>query len=80
MAERIGTRELAAATVSVYFHVVSEDDIVTGGNISESQILNQIIPALDSDFSEKRVSFTLAEITRTVNSNWFNNDGPSSSL
>ncbi|OCB92035.1 Metalloprotease [Sanghuangporus baumii] len=83
MAERVGTRELAAraATVSVYFHAVSEDDTVAGGNIPESQILDQI-PVLnfDFDFSATGVSFTLAEITRTVNSNWFNNAGPRSSL
>ncbi|KAL5524401.1 hypothetical protein ACEPAF_9541 [Sanghuangporus sanghuang] len=53
MAERVGTRELAAraATVPVYFHAVSEDDTVAGGNIPESQILDQIF-VLNSDFSE----------------------------
>ncbi|KAL5489717.1 hypothetical protein ACEPAI_4549 [Sanghuangporus weigelae] len=81
MAERAGMRELAAhaATISVYFHVVSEDDTVAGGNVSESQILDQI-SVLNSDFGETGVSFTLTEIGRTVNINWFTNAGPSSSL
>ncbi|KAL5532535.1 hypothetical protein ACEPAF_4309 [Sanghuangporus sanghuang] len=69
-AERVGTRELAAraATVSVDFHAVSEDDPVAGGNIPESQILDQI-SVLNSNFRETEISFMLDEITRTVNGN-----------
>ncbi|KAL5489726.1 hypothetical protein ACEPAI_4558 [Sanghuangporus weigelae] len=52
MAERVGTRELAAraTTASVYSHVVAADDTAAGGNVPESQILDQI-SVLNSDFT-----------------------------
>ncbi|KAL5532533.1 hypothetical protein ACEPAF_4307 [Sanghuangporus sanghuang] len=68
----------AAATISVYFHVISEDSTEAGGNVPDSQIQEQI-DVLNADYADSGLSFTLAATTRTVNSDWFNNAGPDSS-
>ncbi|TFY76396.1 hypothetical protein EWM64_g7617 [Hericium alpestre] len=69
----------AAANVEVYFHVISEDTTQAGGNLPDSLISAQI-DALNDGYSGSGLTFTLAGTTRTVNSNWFNNVGPDSSL
>ena len=46
---------------------------------SDSQIANQI-SVLNDDYAGSGLTFTLAGTTRTVNSQWFNTVGPSSSL
>lgn len=53
----------------------------TGGScaLSDSQLTAQI-NVLNQDYSGSGLSFTLAGTTRTVNANWFNTVGPSSSL
>ncbi|KAL5489715.1 hypothetical protein ACEPAI_4547 [Sanghuangporus weigelae] len=68
----------AAATISVYFHVISESSTEAGGNVPDSQIQEQIA-VLNADYADSGLSFTLAATTRTVNSDWFNNAGPESS-
>ncbi|KAF8310450.1 Metalloprotease [Clavulina sp. PMI_390] len=68
----------AAAAVSVYFHVISKDSTAAGGNIPDSQITSQI-SVLNSEYSGSGFTFTLAATDRTVNADWFNNAGPSSS-
>ncbi|TCD67923.1 hypothetical protein EIP91_011787 [Steccherinum ochraceum] len=68
-----------AATVSVYFHVISKDSTVAGGNIPDSQIQDQI-SVLNTDYAGSGLTFTLAGTTRTTNSQWFNQVGPDSSL
>ncbi|KAI0093402.1 Metalloprotease [Irpex rosettiformis] len=69
----------ASATIPVYFHVVSMDSTISGGNVPDSQIASQI-SVLNQDYSGSGLTFTLAGTTRTVNSQWFNQVGPSSSL
>ncbi|KAI0080666.1 zincin [Panus rudis PR-1116 ss-1] len=69
----------AAATIPVYFHVVSKDSTVNGGNVPDSQITSQI-NVLNQDYAGSGLTFTLAGTTRTVNAQWFNSVGPSSSL
>ncbi|KAI0363559.1 metalloprotease [Pilatotrama ljubarskyi] len=69
----------AAATVSVYFHVISKDSTAAGGNIPDSMIADQI-SVLNEDYASSGLSFVLAGTTRTVNSQWFNQVGPDSSL
>lgn len=46
---------------------------------SDSQIANQIT-VLNQDYSGSGLTFSLAGTTRTVNSQWFNQVGPDSSL
>ncbi|KAI0796517.1 metalloprotease [Abortiporus biennis] len=70
---------VAAATVPVYFHVISKDSTTAGGNIPDSQIASQI-STLNTDYAGSGLTFTLAGTTRTVNSQWFNQVGPDSSL
>ncbi|KAJ7621850.1 metalloprotease [Mycena rosella] len=61
----------------VYFHVVSQDSTPNGGNVPDSQIASQIT-TLNNDYAGN-ITWVLAGTTRTVNSDWFNNAGPSSS-
>ncbi|THH01883.1 hypothetical protein EW026_g915 [Hermanssonia centrifuga] len=77
--ESFSTDAAAAATVSVYFHVISKDSTTAGGNVPDSQLAAQIT-TLNQDYSGSGLTFTLAGTTRTVNSQWFNQVGPDSSL
>ncbi|RDB23274.1 hypothetical protein Hypma_009657 [Hypsizygus marmoreus] len=70
---------VAAATIKVYFHVVSKDTTAAGGYVSATQIQAQI-DVLNEDYSSTGLSFVLAGTTRTINSNWFVNVGPSKAL
>jgi hypothetical protein len=75
---KVPLRTDAATTISVYFHVVAKDKTLAGGNVPDTQIASQI-KVLNHDYASSGVSWTLAGTTRTVNANWFNNAGPSSS-
>ncbi|KAI0761713.1 metalloprotease [Irpex lacteus] len=69
----------ASSTIPVYFHVISKDSTTAGGNVPDSQLANQIT-VLNQDYAGSGLTFTLAGTTRTVNSQWFNQVGPDSSL
>ncbi|KAL1946598.1 hypothetical protein VTO73DRAFT_14702 [Trametes versicolor] len=69
----------ATPTVSVYFHVISKDSTTAGGNIPDSQIASQI-SALNTHYASSGLAFALANTSRTVNSQWFAQVGPDSSL
>ncbi|KAI8802594.1 metalloprotease [Cladochytrium replicatum] len=62
----------------VYFHVINKGAGVSNGNVTTTQINNQI-SVLNADFSKYGVSFTLAGLDFTTNTNWFNTVGPSTS-
>ncbi|KAH9482433.1 Extracellular metalloprotease [Psilocybe cubensis] len=64
--------------IEVYFHVVSSGTSLSAGNVPDSQIKAQI-DVLNEDYASTGRSFVLKNITRTTNSNWFNNAGPSNS-
>ncbi|KAF5369763.1 hypothetical protein D9758_001331 [Tetrapyrgos nigripes] len=67
-----------AATLNVYFHVISKDSSLAGGNVPESQLRDQITVMNDA-YAGSGITWTLAGIDRTVNSDWFNRAGPDSS-
>ncbi|KAH9927115.1 metalloprotease [Epithele typhae] len=69
----------ATATIKLYWHVIQASSSLSGGNIPDSQIADQI-DVLNADYSNTGLSFVLANTTRTTNSNWFNNVGPDTSL
>ncbi|KAH9850040.1 Metalloprotease [Lenzites betulinus] len=69
----------AVPTVSVYFHVISQDSTVAGGSVSDAMIASQI-DVLNQDYAASGVAFKLAATTRTVNKSWFQQVGPDSSL
>lgn len=48
---------------------------ISGGYIPDSQIADQI-SVLNADYADSGYSFTLAQTTRTLNADWFNNAGP----
>ncbi|KAJ7137553.1 hypothetical protein C8R43DRAFT_1072218 [Mycena crocata] len=64
--------------VNVYWHVISANSALSGGNIPDSQIINQI-NVLNTDYGAANIVWKLAGTTRTVNVDWFKNAGPSSS-
>ncbi|KAF9055031.1 metalloprotease [Hymenopellis radicata] len=68
-----------AATVNVYWHVIAEDTTLDGGYIPDSQIADSIT-VMNTAYASMGISWTLANTTRTINSNWFNSVGPDSSL
>jgi len=66
------------AVLNVYWHVVSQDTTLAGGNIPDSQIAAQI-NVMNTGYANMGYSWTLAGTTRTVNADWFNNAGPGAS-
>ncbi|TFK43247.1 metalloprotease [Crucibulum laeve] len=67
---------IAAATIKVYFHVVSSGTTLATGYVPQSQVQAQI-DVLNEDYSATGITFVLANTTRTINSSWFTNAGPS---
>ncbi|KAJ7142851.1 metalloprotease [Mycena epipterygia] len=68
-----------AATLKIYFHVVSKDSTVAGGNVPDSQITAQV-NVMNAAYSGSGITWVLGGTTRTVNAAWFNGAGPDSSL
>ncbi|KAJ8507452.1 hypothetical protein ONZ45_g10184 [Pleurotus djamor] len=68
---------IQAATIPIYFHVVSSGSSVSQGNIPDSQITAQM-NVMNEAFASAGITWTLAGVDRTVNANWFNSAGPSS--
>jgi hypothetical protein len=67
-----------APTVRVHYHVISAGSSLAQGNVPATQIQAQI-DVLNEDFSSTGLNFVLVNTTRTTNSGWFNNAGPSNS-
>ncbi|CUA69351.1 Extracellular metalloprotease 1 [Rhizoctonia solani] len=61
--------------ISVYWHVISADNTLEGGNIPERQIKDSL-DALNQDYRRTGLSFSLAKVDHTVNADWFNKAGP----
>ncbi|KAJ7640827.1 metalloprotease [Mycena polygramma] len=60
--------------INVHWHVISEDTTVSGGNVPESQINNQM-DVLNQDYGGV-FTFKLSNISRTINADWYNNAAP----
>ncbi|KAJ8503165.1 hypothetical protein ONZ45_g11092 [Pleurotus djamor] len=65
--------------LNVYWHVVSKDDTLEGGNVPDSQIEEQM-SVLNSAYTGTGLTFNLVNVSRTVNEEWFNEASPYSSL
>jgi hypothetical protein len=57
-----------AATVPVWFHVVSPDGVV--GNVKDSVIQRQL-QVINANFTGTGFTYVLAGVTRTVNESWY---------
>jgi len=68
----------ASVPVSVYFHVISKDSTVAGGNVPQSQLVSQI-KVMNKAYAGSGINFVLKATTRTVNANWFKTAGPENS-
>ncbi|KAJ2890378.1 putative metalloprotease protein [Zalerion maritima] len=64
----------ATLEVETYFHVVSSSTSESDGYVSDSVLADQLA-VMNSDYAPQGVSFNLAGTTRTVNSNWANDNG-----
>ncbi|CAE6510710.1 unnamed protein product [Rhizoctonia solani] len=60
-----------AATLNVYWHVISANNTPNGGNVPNSQIQDSI-KVLNQDYVRSGLSFVMAGVDRTVNSYWYN--------
>ncbi|KAF4574696.1 hypothetical protein EYR40_005561 [Pleurotus pulmonarius] len=67
-----------AASIPIYFHVISSGSAVSQGNIPDSQIAAQM-SVMNTAYASAGITWTLAGTTRTVNANWFNTAGPGAS-
>lgn len=67
-----------SSKLNVYWHVVSKDDTLEGGNIPDSQI-EESINVLNVAYEGTGLSWLLANTTRTLNADWFTKVGPSNS-
>ncbi|MGW1769449.1 zinc metalloprotease [Streptomyces sp. NPDC002073] len=65
-------RERAAAPVviPVYWHVISKDETVEGGNVSDNAIAKQM-SVLNDAFASTGFAFELQATTRTVEAEWY---------
>ncbi|KAF7298714.1 Extracellular metalloprotease 1 [Mycena indigotica] len=57
-------------TIPTYVHVVRSSRKLSGGNVPDSQIADQM-RVLNAAFANTSYSFKLVETTRTTNKNWF---------
>jgi len=71
--------DFATVEIPVYFHVVRASENLTDGNIPMSQIRAQIY-ALNEDYANTNLTFTLKHTDYTTNAEWFRAIGPGSSL
>ncbi|KAF3217204.1 hypothetical protein TWF106_008042 [Orbilia oligospora] len=55
--------------IDTYFHVISSDNTLKGGNLPDEQVTAQF-NALNRDFKDTGISFVLKDVTRTVNKEW----------
>ncbi|KAJ7686288.1 hypothetical protein B0H17DRAFT_1160667 [Mycena rosella] len=67
--------KIANTVVKVYWHVITKDSTLAGGHIPDFQIANEI-NVLNNDYTGN-ITCTLANTSRTVNADLFNNAGPS---
>jgi hypothetical protein len=72
------SRQLAA-TINVYWHVISKDGTLAGGNIPDSRIADQISLS-NAGYASTGISWRIAGIDHTINANWFNNVAPGTAL
>ncbi|KDR83438.1 hypothetical protein GALMADRAFT_219264 [Galerina marginata CBS 339.88] len=68
----------AATTINVHFHVISKDSTLAGGNVPDSQLVNQI-SVMNAGYANAGITWVLASTSRTTNSAWFTNVGPDTS-
>ncbi|KAJ6553526.1 metalloprotease [Mycena vulgaris] len=59
------------ATLNIFYHVVSKDSTVVGGNIPDSQLTAQTA-VMNKAYAGSGITWVTGGITRTVNAAWFN--------
>ncbi|KAI0332454.1 metalloprotease [Cubamyces sp. BRFM 1775] len=77
IAKDVTSNTTSPVSVNLYWHVVSQDTTLEGGNIPDSMIADQI-SVLNEDYAPSGIQFVLQGTTRTTNWYWFNEAGPNS--
>ena len=72
-----GALAVTGGTINVYFHVINQGSGVSNGDVT-STMINDQINVLNNAFGKWGWTFNLTAVTRTTNSNWFNNCDSSS--
>ncbi|TFK43899.1 metalloprotease [Crucibulum laeve] len=65
-------------SINVHVHVISKNTTLAGGNVPDSQIANQIA-VMNKAYANASITWVLANTTRTVNTDWFNQVAPNTS-
>lgn len=68
-------RAPGSAAIDVYFHVISADSTPEGGVLSDD-VIDAQMSVLNDGFAKSGLTFALANVTRTLNDDWFSNAGP----
>ncbi|KAJ7232728.1 Metalloprotease [Mycena rebaudengoi] len=59
------------ATLNIFYHVVSEDETLDGGNVPDDQLEAQTA-VMNAAYAGSGITWVTAGVTRTVNATWFN--------
>ncbi|TFK21884.1 hypothetical protein FA15DRAFT_597069 [Coprinopsis marcescibilis] len=68
--QRAAGDDLDPITIPVHFHVIAANETMEGGWVHDSQ-LQLSIDILNRDYATAMITWELAEITRTINEEWF---------
>lgn len=78
-ANKVETGDVSAqATLNIYYHVVYANTSLSGGYVPDSQLTAQTA-VMNTAYANMGITWVTAGITRTLNANWYNLAGPSSS-
>ncbi|KAH8830623.1 metalloprotease [Flagelloscypha sp. PMI_526] len=78
-ANRVEVGDVSAqATLNIYYHVIYANTSLSGGYVPDSQLTAQT-DVMNAAYSNMGITWVTANITRTLNANWFTTAGPSNS-
>ncbi|EIN10468.1 metalloprotease [Punctularia strigosozonata HHB-11173 SS5] len=78
-ASKVASAAASETTLNIYFHVISKNSSVEGGNVPHSQLVDQV-KVMNEDYAGSGIKWKLANTTRTKHKSWFSEVGPDSSL
>ncbi|KAJ7286953.1 Metalloprotease [Mycena rebaudengoi] len=74
----VDSLEPLVATLNIFYHVVSKDSTLAGGNVPDSQLQAQTA-VMNKAYAGSGITWVTAGVTRTVNAGWYNSAGPGTS-
>lgn len=70
-----GPIKFPSRPIDIYFHVISRDTTEEGGNLSDKDIIDQMV-VLNNAFASTGVQYNLKKVTRNINETWFTSANP----